>query len=403
MGNSFLPYGKPCVEPMDIQAVTDCLSTDWLTQGPRVDSFEKEFAKALDAPHAIAVSNGTAALHLALSIAGIGPGDRVVTSPLTFLASANAAIYVGATPDFCDIDPLSLSIDPVKLEENWKPDTRAVVAVDYAGIPCNLPAIAEVAHRHGAIVVEDACHGVGGKFFGPEGQPGPWYLGSNPWADFSSFSLHAVKTLTGGEGGVLLCRSEEHAAMAKKLRAHGVERSSSNFTSFSEIDPLYEQGPWYHEMQALGFNFRITDIQCALAHSQLLRLSEIISRRQELVTEYQQGLSGIPHLQLPSVPNPADEALTSWHLFPIQVDFAALGLTRSDLMHALRERGIGTQVHYIPVYLQPYYRQRFGYGPGMCPVAESYYLSTLSLPLYPSLTANDTTRIITSLRELITS
>lgn len=401
MRQPFLPYGKPCLSEADVEAVVACLRTDWLTQGPRVKEFETRFADSVGAPHVVAVSSATAALHLALQVAGIGPGDRVVTSPLTFLASANAALYVGATPDFCDVDPETLSIDPRKLEENWKPDTRAVVAVDYAGIPCGIPEIAEVARRHGAVVIEDACHGVGGKFNGPEDQPGPWSLGANPWVDFGTFSLHAVKTLTGGEGGVLCCRDGDHAARAGRLRSHGVERSVDRFTHYPETDPLFEQGPWYYEMQELGYNFRLTDIQCALAQSQLGRVDEFLHRRREIVRIYREGLSGIPNLTLPRPPRPADEPLTSWHLFPVRIDFENVGLTRSEIMKKLRQRGIGTQVHYIPVHLQPYYRKAFGYQPGKCPQAERYYRSALSLPLYPTLSEEDQSRVIDELKGLL--
>ena len=396
-----LPYGKPCLGDPEIEAVSETLQTDWITQGPRIAEFEARLCKTLHAPFAVAVSNATSALHLALRVAGIGPGDRVVTSPLTFLASANAALYVGAIPDFCDIHPHTLSLDPEKLEANWKSDTRAVVAVDYAGIPCNIAAIAKVAHRHGAILIEDACHGFGGMFHGPNDQPGPYYLGANPWCDFSTFSFHAVKTITTGEGGVLFCKDQAAAQRAQRLRSHGVERHNQNFHTFPNDDPLFEQGPWYYEMQELGFNYRITDFQCALGMAQLDRLQHFLQRRREIVNLYRENLAGIPLIHLPQMPKPQDEPLASWHIFPVRIEFDQIKMSRSEIMLTLRSQGIGTQVHYIPVHLQPYYRKTFGYGPGLCPVAENYYRQTLSLPLYPELTNDQVLWIAKTIRSLL--
>jgi dTDP-4-amino-4,6-dideoxygalactose transaminase len=303
-----IPYGKQSISEDDIEAVVRSLSSDFLTCGPEVEAFEREFAAFVGAKHAVAVCNATAALHLAMQVLGIGKGDRVVTSPNTFVASANAAAYVGATPDFSDIDPKSYNLDPVVLEKNWKPDTKAVVAVDYAGQPCNMPEIARIARSRGAYVIEDACHGTGGSF---QADGRKWKLGGHPWADITTFSFHPVKTLTTGEGGILLTENDEWAAKARLLRTHGITRTPSEFTGLSESpsspssairdqSSLAERGPWYYEMQELGYNYRITDLQCALGRSQLKRLPEFIARRQQIASCYNQAFSNLDWLKTPT-------------------------------------------------------------------------------------------------------
>lgn len=385
-----LPYGRQTITEEDIAAVVAVLRSDFLTQGPAVAEFERRFAARVGAKHAIAVNNATAALHLALRVAGIGAGDRVVTSPNTFLASANCAAYVGATPDFADIDPVSYTLDPVALEKKWHPDTRAVVAVDFAGQAADLVAIAGVARAKGAVVIEDACHATGGKFHA-EGRA--WNIGGNPWADLAIFSFHPVKTLTTGEGGMLVTDRDDWAELARKLRSHGIERDGSRFEQF-------EPGPWVYEMQELGYNYRLTDLQCALGLSQLDRLDATLARRRGIVAAYNAAFAGLDWLVTPGLRTAADAATTSWHLYAVQIDFAALGRTRTEVMAQLRADGVGTQVHYIPVHLQPWYRDRFGYGPGKCSVAESYYERTLSLPLYPAMTDADVAHVINSVHSL---
>jgi perosamine synthetase len=273
-----LPYGRQSINESDIAAVCNVLRSDFLTCGPKVEEFEARFAEKVGARHAVAVNSATSALHLAMLVAGVGRGDRVITSPNTFLASANCAAFVGATPDFADIDPASYNLDPSSLEQAWRPDVKAVVAVDYAGQPCDLPAIARVARERGAIVIEDACHGVGGGFV-HEGRT--WRLGGHPWADMAVFSFHPVKTMTTGEGGMLVTDNAEWAEGARRLRSHGMVRDPSRFVGLrSDADSqlagapkhgaggstfnsqLAERGPWYYEMHDLGYNYRITDIQC---------------------------------------------------------------------------------------------------------------------------------------------
>lgn len=395
-----LPYGRQTISEADIAAVVKVLRGDFLTQGPLVEEFEKRFAETVGAKYAVAVNSATAALHLALRVAGIGPGDRVVTSPNTFLASANAAAYVGATPDFCDIDPVTYTLDPVALEANWTDDIRAVVAVDYAGQACDLPEIARVARSRGAIVIEDACHAVGGAFHDDILPGGPWKQGGNPWADMGVFSFHPVKTMTTGEGGMLVTDRADWAALARTLRTHGIVRDPRKFETPADDEVLAERGPWFYEMQELGYNYRLTDLQCALGLSQLNQLPAFLARRREIVAAYTSALGGLDWLTFPGLRNPADAATASWHLYTVQIDFAALGKTRTQVMAELRAAGVGTQVLYVPVHLQPWYRKSFGYGPGKCPVAEAYYARALSLPLYPAMTDADVAKVIETVNAL---
>jgi perosamine synthetase len=389
-----LPYGRQHITEEDIAAVAAVLRGDFLTQGPVVEAFERRFAEKVGAKHAVAVSSATAALHLALRVAGIGPGDRVVTSPITFLASANAAAYVGATPDFSDIDPVTYTLDPVELELNWCDDTRAVVAVDYAGQVCDLPAIARIARRHGAIVIEDACHAVGGAFHTDAAPERTWQIGSHPWADMTVFSFHPVKTMTTGEGGMLVTDRADWAEQARLLRSHGIVRDPARFETLSTDEVLGEKGPWFYEMQELGFNYRLTDIQCALGLSQLGRLDSMLARRREIVAAYNAAFAGLDWIVTPKVRCDEDTATTSWHLYTALIDFAALGKTRSQVMAELRGDGVGTQVLYVPVHLQPWYRKTYAYGPGKCPVAEAFYARTLSFPLFPTMTDQDVAHVI---------
>lgn len=395
-----LSYGRQSISEDDIAAVTAALRSDFLTQGPLIEQFERRFAARLGVKHAVAVNSATAALHLAMKVLGLGPGDRVVTSPITFLASANAAAYVGAVPDFVDVEPVTTTLDPRLLELEWRDDTRAVVAVDYAGQSADLPEIARIARARGAYVIEDACHAVGGAFHAA-GQPGrAWAAGANPWADIGIFSFHPVKTMTTGEGGMLVTQDDEWARRARLLRSHGIERDPVRFETPADDEVLGEKGPWFYEMQALGCNYRLTDLQCALGLSQLARLDTFTARRREIVAAYNAAFSGLDWLRPPGLRHPADAATTSWHLYTVQIDFAALGRPRAQVMAELRSAGIGTQVLYIPVHLQPWYRRTYGYGPGKCPVAEAFYARALSLPLYPAMTEADVAYVITTIKAI---
>lgn len=391
-----IPYGKQTISEEDIAAVVAALRSDFLTTGPLVADFEEQFAKTVGAQYAVAVCNATAALHLAMLAADVGEGDRVVTSPNTFVASANAAAYMKAIPDFSDIDPVSYNLCPKALEANWKSDTRAVVAVDYAGQTADLPAIAEVARAQGAVMIEDACHAVGGSF---ESAGQLWKVGSHPWADITTFSFHPVKTMTTGEGGMLVTNNPCYAEKARLLRTHGITRVGEAFKGLGDLESD-ERGPWYYEMQDLGYNYRLTDFQCALGISQLRRLGNSVLRRREIVRQYNEAFSEIPWIQVPQLRNERDVDLTSWHLYTLQIDFLSLNVSRTEFMNRLREHGVGTQVLYIPVYLQPWYRSTFGYERGKCPQAERFYSRALSLPLFPAMTDQNVEQVIQSVVNL---
>ncbi len=393
-----IPYGKQTIDDDDIAAVCEALKSDYLTCGPQIDAFEQAFAAEVGAKHAIAVCNATAALHLAMLVAKIGQGDRVVTSPNTFVSSANCAAFVGATSDFCDIDPATYNLCPKALADDWQDDTKAVIAVAYAGQSSDMPAIAEVVRAHGAVIIEDGCHGIGGGFT-YEGED--YKIGGHPWADMTTFSFHPVKTMTTGEGGILVTDNDEYARLARLFRSHGITREADEFTSLGgDADSLQEQGSWYYEMQNLGYNYRITDLQCALGLSQLKKLPRFIERRREIVAQYNTAFADLPWLQTPQVLHADNAAHISWHLYTVQIDFSVVGRTRTDTMLHLRQNGIGSQVLYIPVHLQPYYRNTFGYAAGKCPNAELFYAKALSLPLFPNMSDEDVTHIIATIRAL---
>lgn len=392
--SDFLPYGRQSIDQTDIEAVCEALCSDFLTCGPRVEEFEKAFAEFVGAKHAVVVCNATAALHLAMMVAKIGPGDRVVTSPNTFLSSANCAAFVGATPDFSDIDPRSYTLCPKALEANWKPDTKAVIAVAYAGQSADMPKISRIARAKGAIVIEDACHGTGGGF---KIDGTVYKQGAHPWADMTTFSFHPVKTLTTGEGGILVTENDEYAASARLLRTHGMTRNPDDFSGLGFES---EMGPWYYEMHDLGYNFRITDFQCALGLNQLKKLPEFIRHRREIVARYNHAFAGIPWLATPQLLRAEDRDEISWHLYSVRIDFPALSKSRSQVMAELREKNIGSQVLYIPVHLQPYYRKTYQYGKDKCPEAEKFYAEALSLPLYPLMTDDDVDRVVSAVLEL---
>jgi perosamine synthetase len=419
-----IPYGRQAIEEDDILAVVRALRSDYLTCGKEVELFEQEFARMVGAKHAVAMNSATAALHLAMKVLGVGPGHRVVTTPNTFVASANAAAYVGAIPDFSDISPASGNLDPQCLQQNWSGDTKAVVAVDYAGCPCDMPEISRIARSHGAFVIEDACHAVG-TMFHAEGHT--WKTGSHRWADITTFSFHPVKTMTTGEGGMLVTDNEEWAERARLLRTHGISRRPESFAGLvtaldhpgspagdSLRESLQEKGPWYYEMQELGRNYRITDIQCALGRSQLEKLPRFIERRRQIARAYQRALADLPWLETPALSHAVGSAAAdaagegfhyslgdlSLHLYTVQMDFTRLRQSRTEVMERLRSLGVGTQVLYIPVYLQPWYRTNYGYQPGKCPAAEQFYARALSLPLYPAMTDDDVERVIAAVRSL---
>jgi UDP-4-amino-4,6-dideoxy-N-acetyl-beta-L-altrosamine transaminase len=385
---AFIPYSRQQITEADIAAVTRVLRSDYLTQGGVLPEFEAAFAARHGAAHAVAVSNATAALHLACLALGIGPGSRVWTSPNSFVASANCALYCGATVDFVDIDPhtrnLSLQSLADKLSEAKRLDQLPdlVIPVDFAGLPCDLREMRALADRYGFKVLEDASHATGASY---QGAP----VGS-AHAHATVFSFHAVKILTTAEGGMVTTQDAEIAERVRSLRAHGITREAGQLTNVSP-------GAWYYEQQELGFNHRMTELQAALGLSQLGRLEEMQAQREALTQRYDRLLAALPvHL-----PARLDDRTSSWHLYAIELDPDRGAPPRAQVFQALRDAEIGVNVHYIPIHLQPYYR-RLGFNAGDFPAAERYYAHALSLPLFPALTELQQNKVVARLRQALT-
>lgn len=398
---SVIPYGRQFVSDEDIQCVVDVLHGDWLTCGPAVTRFEDVVRDYVGVKHAIAVSNGTAALHLSCLALGIRPGDTGVTSPLTFLASANCIAYCGGTPDFVDIDPQTYCLSPDRLEEYIKENgvPKVVVPVDFAGVPADLPRIWAMAKTYVFSVIEDAAHSVGSAYR----HGGNWVkCGSCTHSDLSILSFHPVKTVTSGEGGMVLTNDDGLAARVRMFASHGMEREASRFEAWpidnrsgeilSEacVAEGADKAPWLYQQQELGFNYRITDIQSALGASQFSRLDEIVARRREIFDRYQEAFADCSDFVLPPCPKEFEPA---YHLYVLRFKNTS-SEKRIEICSELRENGIFAQVHYIPVYLQPWYRREYGYEAGKCPAAEKVYENCLSIPLYPSMTDGDIEKVI---------
>jgi perosamine synthetase len=375
--STLLPYGRQWVDEEDIAAVVEVLSSDWLTTGPAVGAFERALAEVGGVAEAVAVSSGTAALHACMHVLGVGAGDEVIVPPITFPASANCVLYMGGTPVFADVDPDTLLLDPVRVEERITARTRAIVAVDYAGQACDYLALREIADRHGLALVADACHSLGGS---DRGRP----IGS--LADLTVFSLHPVKHVTTGEGGVISTDDPELAHRARIFRSHGIT---------SDHRQREETGSWFYEMVELGYNYRITDFQCALGLAQLRKLRPWIERRQAIAATLTAAISDIPGVEPLAV---RDGVSHAYHLFVVRLEPS---LSRARIFAALRAEGIGANVHYIPVHLHPYYRARLGTGPGLCPVAEAAYEEMLSLPIFPRMSDSDVADVVTALGKVI--
>lgn len=388
-----IPYGRHYIDDDDIQAVADILRSGALTQGPAVEAFEQAIAEYVGAKYAIAVSSGTAALHLAALAAGVGPGNSLITSPITFVASANAALYAGGSAVFADIDPDTVNMSPASLIDviAMNPGTRAVVPVHMAGLPCDMPAIKSVADKVGAAVIEDASHALGA--FYPDGQR----VGSCADSLMTVFSFHPVKAIAAGEGGMITTNDESTYRKLLRLRSHGINKLDDPFQLPEQAETDGVRNPWYYEMQELGFNFRITDIQCGLALSQFKKLDRFISRRRELVYTYDQAFAGMRNCR-PAQNIGRDQS--GHHLYVLRIDFGGAGLTRAQLMLELRSRQIGNQVHYIPVPAQPHYR-RLGFRPEDYPNAQTYYQEALSIPLFFALTNEEQERVIAAFKELV--
>ncbi len=379
-----IPYGRQSIDQSDIDAVVAALRSDWLTQGPAVPAFEQAMAARCGAAHGVAVCNATAVLHIACLALGVGPGDRVWTSPNTFLASANCARYCGAQVDFVEIDPHTYNMCPqalaAKLAAAAKSNSlpKVIIPVHFAGQPCDMAEIAALAKQYGCRVIEDASHAIGATYLDTP-------IGACRYCDITIFSFHPVKIITSGEGGMALTNNESLARHMARLRSHGIVRESAELAEESH-------GPWYYEQAELGFNYRLTDLQAALGHSQLQRLDTFIAARRRLADRYDRLLADLPVI----TPRRAPERESAWHLYPVRVATEK----RRAVFEYLRSQQIGVQVHYIPVHLQPDYR-RLGFAAGDFPEAEAYYRQAFSLPLYADLSDADQDFVVAALQQAL--
>jgi UDP-4-amino-4,6-dideoxy-N-acetyl-beta-L-altrosamine transaminase len=373
-----LPYGRQTIEDDDIQAVIDVLRGDYLTTGPAIARFEAALAEKVGSSFAVAVASGTAALHAAYAAAAVGPGDRVIVPAMTFVATANAACFLGAEPVFADVDPDTGLIRPDDVERRIDGRTRAIVPVHLTGAPADMTAIAAVSERHGVAVIEDAAHALGAS-----DEAGA--VGSCARSSLAAFSFHPVKPVTTGEGGAITGNDRALEAKLRAFRDHGIVRDP---TRMKHASP----GPWYYEQQSLGHNLRMTDIQAALGTSQLQKLDRFLERRRSLAARYDRLLEGVPGVRRVGVRS----GRTAHHLYAVLIDFRGMGQSRRAVMESLRSRGIGSQVHYIPVPMQPYYRER-GSRIEELPGARAYYERTLSLPLFPAMADTDVDRVVAAL------
>lgn len=388
-----IPYGKHHIDEQDIQAVVGVLRSGLLSQGPAIESFERAIADYVGAKYAVAVSSGTAALHLAALVAGVGPGASLITSPITFVASANAALYAGGRVVFVDIDPDTVNMSPVALREAIanNPDARAIIPVHFAGLPCDMPAIKSIADQAGVVVIEDAAHALGAHY--PDGQR----VGSCAYSHMTIFSFHPVKAIAAGEGGMITTNDKSIYRRLLRLRSHGINKLDDPFELPEQAETNGVRDPWYYEMQEIGFHYRITDIQCALALSQFKKLDRFITRRRALVNKYDEQFAGMRNCR-PAQAMGRDRS--GHHLYVLRIDYDAAGLSRGELMRELRLRQIGSQVHYIPVPAHPYYR-RLGYKPEDYPNAQKYYQEALSIPLFYDLTDAQQEQVIAAVKELV--
>ena len=368
-----LAYGRQSLDEQDIHAVVEVLRSDWLTTGPKVGEFEERFAAWVGAKYAVSYSSGTAALHAAAFAAGLGPGDEAVTTPLTFCATANCVLYQSATPVFADVCADTLNLDPDQVSKKLSSHTKAIIAVDYAGHPADLDALRKLAEHRGILLIEDACHALGAEYHGKR-------VGGI--ADMTAFSFHPVKHVTTGEGGLVATNDAKLAETLRRFRNHGIS---------SEARQRQESGQWFYEMVLLGFNYRLTDIACALGISQLAKLEANVARRREIAARYTRELREVSEIMVPVVQEGVNPA---WHLYPIRLKLEELGAGREEIFRALRAENIGVNVHYIPVHKHPYYADRFGYRGGEFPVAEDAYERLISLPMFHSMTEQDVEDVI---------
>lgn len=384
---AFIPYGRQNISQQDIDAVVSVLTSDWLTQGPMIDRFERAVADYCGVRYAVAVSSATAALHIACMAAGLNVGDRLWTSPNTFVASANCGLYCGAGVDFVDIDPHTYNLDVRQLEQKLAAQAnnslpKVVVPVHFAGQSCDMATIATLAQRYSFTVIEDASHAIGARYRGR-------LVGCCDFSDMAVFSFHPVKIITTGEGGMVLTNQTELYEKLVRLRSHGITRNPEHMEGESH-------GPWYYQQLELGFNYRMTDFQAVLGVSQMERLSTFVERRRLLAERYHEQLADLPV----RLPLQISEAESSWHLYVIRLRLDQIRLSYRQVFEALREKRIGVNLHYIPVHTQPYY-QNLGFKWGEFPEAEKYYLEAISLPLYFGLTKADQEWVVSTLKQVI--
>jgi len=377
-----LAYGGQTIEEEDMEAVAETLRSDWLTTGPKVEAFEEKFADFVGTEEAVAVSNGTAALHAAMHAIGIGSGDEVIVPAMTFAATANSVVFEGGTPVFADVDPKTLLLDPESVEERITEDTKAVVGVDYVGQPCRYDALCEIANAHDLVLLDDACHATGGTY---KGDP----VGSI--ANLNTFSFHPVKNMTTGEGGMVTTDNADWAERMRRFRNHGIT---------STHHERAEEGSWYYEIPDVGYNYRLTDFQCALGITQLRKLPEWVERRREIAHTYDEAFASMEAVE---PVRQRDDSTCAYHLYVIQLQLEQLQVDREQVFDALQAEGIGVNVHYIPVHYHPYYREHFGTEEGLCPVAEAAYEQILTLPVFPRMTGEDVRDVSESIRKVITA
>ncbi len=383
-----IPYGRQSISEADIEAVVDVLKSDFLTQGPVVPAFEEAVASYCGADYGVAMNSATSALHLACLALGVGPGDSVWTSPLTFVASANAALYCGADVDFVDVDERTYNICPLRLEEKLDRAAEAgtlpkvIIPVHLAGQSCDMAPIHAAARRYGVRIIEDASHAIGGSYRSEA-------VGSCKFSDIAVFSFHPVKIVTTGEGGMAMTNDPQLAELMRLDRTHGITRDPEQLQHG-------DVGPWYYEQQRLGFNYRMTDICAALGLSQMTRIDEFITRRRELAAAYDVSFADLPV----KTPWQHPDTASAWHLYVVRVDRRLTARGHREIFDALREAGVGVNLHYIPVYRQPYYRN-LGFGQGYCPNAEAYYAEAISLPIYPSMTDEEQQQVIAAVTKAV--
>jgi len=369
----FLPYSRQSINRDDIAAVVEVLQSDFLTTGPMVQRFEKAVAEYTGAGHAVAVNSGTAALHCMMNAIGIAAGDEVIVPALTFAATANCVVYQGGTPVIVDVDPGTLLICPDAVQAAITPRTRAIVAVDYAGQPCDYQRLEEIARRHNLVLLSDACHSLSGSYKGRR---------VGVLSSMTAFSFHPVKPITTGEGGMITTDDPQLAEQMRCFRSHGISADHKARTS---------EGTWFYEMQQLGYNYRASDLQCALGLSQLTRLDEFAQQRRAISAKYRELLDGFPGIECLQLRPDIEHA---YHLFVVRCNEAELNGDRRQLFQFLRSANVGVNVHYVPVHLHPYYKQTHGTREGMCPVAESAYQQILSLPVHPGMCSDDVHRVV---------